>query len=66
MSNFCKLKELVFEHAQSNITKHRDYIIGKYLRLIYICLYVNEANQQLLHDTEKFAFYYNASKLDSH
>ena len=41
MKNFCILKEMSFEEGSKEQLKYadyRDYIIGKYLRLIYICL----------------------------
>jgi len=46
MKNFCLLKEIALDMKVSEETKDhsksvemRDYIIGKYLRLIYLCFY---------------------------
>jgi hypothetical protein len=44
----------------------RDYIIGKYLRLIYICFYqVHPENKDLLRDCLKYAYFYGGAKIDS-
>lgn len=44
----------------------RDYIIGKYLKLIYLCLFQTEpGNKDLLRDTHKFAYFYGLSKIES-
>lgn len=44
----------------------RDYIIGKYLKLIYLCLYQTEpGNKDLLRDAQKFAYFYGLSKIES-
>lgn len=37
MKNFCLLKELTAD--EPTLVQKRDYIISKYLKLIYICSY---------------------------
>ena len=44
----------------------RDYLMGKYLRLIYLCLYhVESGNERLLRDTLKYCYFYVLSRIDS-
>jgi hypothetical protein len=57
MKNFCSLKEIANDKEKEetkenkSICSVRDYIIGKYLKLIYICVYSSDsADKDLLKD----------------
>lgn len=72
MKNFCVLKEIGLDMQTSEekdakkIREMRDYVIGKYLRLIYLCLSLSQPDSKdLLRDTQKFAYFYGASKIES-
>lgn len=70
MKNFCILKEIANDKEETkenkSITSLRDYIIGKYLKLIYICVYSSDPDDKdLLKDIQKFAYFYDAAKIES-
>lgn len=75
MRNFCTLKEMLSESAtcyeevkdKKDIKQMLDYIVGKYMRLMYICFYQTHSdNKALLKDVAKFAYFYNFANIDSH
>ena len=43
-----------------------DYLVGRYMRLMYICFYQTHSdNKALLKDVAKFAYFYNVANIDS-
>lgn len=71
LKNFCHIKEINAEKIEDAKEKEKakeimDYVIGKYLKLIYICLFQISSPPELLSSCQKYAFFYSVSKLESH
>jgi hypothetical protein len=44
----------------------KDYLLGKFLRLIYLCLYQTRPDdKELLNDCLRYAYFYRADRINS-
>lgn len=70
LKNFYHLKQLNLDSVPEGRERIRakdtlDFVVGKYLKLIYLCLFQTGASAQLLTDCQKYAFYYSVCQVES-